>query len=184
MRDASFGGRDPLVGPLTLDVHPQERAVASFAEARQARLAALLAAGIVKADRGSVLIDQYDPRVQAAHCKRIAGFVPHVPLPFVDEAEFARYLAYRAALWDVDPIRAMAHAKLAMERLEGVHEALAYPLIAALVGAPRLIVLDRPPAVYAPQFVAAIGPRAMFSTHVDAQAAEVYTAALSGALSI
>ena len=36
----------------------------------------MLAAGIVKASSGCVLIGDYDPRVQSVACKRIAGFVP------------------------------------------------------------------------------------------------------------
>lgn len=175
MRAASFDADGADVGPITLDVHPAERAVRTFSDGRQAKIAALLAAGIVKASSGRVLIDQYDPRVQPAHCKRIAAFVPHDPLPFTDRTEFDRYVAFRAALWNVDPMRAIAHAKLVLERLDGVHEAFAYPLAAALVGAPKLLVLDRPQAAYAPQIIAAAGPRAVFSTHVDDVSARAYS---------
>ena len=72
-------------------------------------------------------------------------------------------------------MRAIAHAKLVLERLEGVHEAFAYPLAAALVGAPKLLVLDRPQAAYAPQIVAAAGLRAVFSTHVNDVSARAYS---------
>ena len=55
---------------------------------------------------GCVLIDEYDPRVQSVHCKRIARFVPHDPLP-LDEPGFERYIGYRAALWNIDPVGAV-----------------------------------------------------------------------------
>src|SRR5580692_8339945 len=81
MREASFGASGAPIGPVTLDVGPGERAARAFGTAREAGVVALLAAGIVKASTGCVLLDQYDPRVQSAHCKRIAAFVPHAPLP-------------------------------------------------------------------------------------------------------
>jgi ABC-type Na+ transport system ATPase subunit NatA len=175
MREASFDASGAAVGPITLDVHSGEGVARVFGGSREATIAAMLAAGIVKATGGSVLIDQYDPRVQSAHCKRIAAFVPHAPLPLPDEAEFERYIAYRAALWDVDSMRAIAQAKLLLERLDGVHEAFAYPLAGALVAAPQLVVLDRPQPAYARQIVAAIGPRAIVSTHLSAAAAEAFS---------
>ena len=68
-----------------------------------------MAAGIVKASSGCVLIGDYDPRVQSVHCKRIAGFVPHETVA-LDERDFGAYIAYRAALWNVDARRAFAQA--------------------------------------------------------------------------
>jgi ABC-type taurine transport system ATPase subunit len=174
MRDASFGASGATVGPVTLDVLPGKRAARVFGSSREAGVVALLAAGIVKATSGSVLIDQYDPRVQSAHCKRIAAFVPHAALP-LEDAEFERYIAYRAALWGLEPMRAVAHAKLLMERLEGMHEAFAYPLVGALVGGPKILVLDRPQPAYASHIIAAAGPSAIFSTHVNATAAGVFS---------
>jgi hypothetical protein len=62
-----------------------------------------------------------------------------------------------------------------MERLDGMHEAFAFPLAAALVGGPRILVLDRPQPAYVSQIFAAAGPRAIFSTHVSAVAAEIFS---------
>jgi hypothetical protein len=120
-----------------------------------------------------VLIDDYDPRVQPVHCKRVTALVPHEPFA-IDESEFARYIAYRAALWNVEPASAFAHAALIRGRLRGMHEAFAYPLIGALIGLPRLIVLDRPQAVYAPQIRAAVGEIALLSTHTEPAAASAF----------
>jgi ABC-type taurine transport system ATPase subunit len=156
---------------VTLDVSPGERAARVFEDPREASIVAMLAAGMVKANAGSVLIDEYDPRVQPVHCKRAVAFVPHDPLP-LDLPGFESYIRYRAALWGIDPVGAWAHAKLLLERLEGVHEAFAYPLAGALIAAPKLLVLDRPQPAYADRILAAAGPRALFSTHATDAAAQ------------
>jgi ABC-type Na+ transport system ATPase subunit NatA len=174
MREACFHARGAPVGPLTVEVAPGEHVAYVARDARDAAVVALMAAGIVKAGSGSVLIGEYDPRVQSVHCKRIAGYVPHAPAT-IAEAEFERYVAYRAALWNVDPMRAVAHAKLVMERLSGMHEAFAYPIAGALIAAPSILVLDRPAPAFAPQIVAAAGPRAIFSTHLTQASADAFS---------
>jgi hypothetical protein len=173
MRDAVFANATACAGPVTLDLRDGERAALQFESAREAAVVALLATGVVKASSGCVLVDDYDPRVQSVHCKRVAALVPHEPFP-LDESEFARYVAYRAALWNVEPRRAQAHAQLLLKRLAGMHEAFVYPLIGALIGMPKLIVLDRPQPVYAPYILAAVGGRALLSTHTDAAAARAF----------
>jgi hypothetical protein len=173
MRNASFAAAGSPVGPVTLDVCPGERAALTFASAHEAAIVALLASGIVKASGGSVLIDDYDPRVQSVHCKRVAALVPHEPFP-MGEADFMRYIAYRAALWNVEPRRALAHAVLLREKLIGMHDAFAYPLIGALIVMPKLIVLDRPQPAYAPQILAVTQTSALLSTHTNAAAAAAF----------
>lgn len=176
MREACFAASGAAVGPVTLDVDPGERAAYVCTSPREANVVALLAAGIVKAGSGCVLLDQYDPHVQQAHCKRVAAFVPHDALPLAG-LEFDRYIAYRAALWNLDPRRSVAHAKLLMARLGDVHEAFAIPLAGALVCNPKILVLDRPQPVYAARIVGAAGPRAIFSTHVSPVDAAAFAAA-------
>lgn len=173
MREARFLARGAPVGPITLDVTPGERSARVYEDARDASIVAMMAAGIVKANAGSVLIDEYDPRVQPVHCKHVVAFVPHDPLP-LDVPGVESYIRYRAALWGIDPAGAWAHAKLVLERLEGVHEAFAYPLAGALISAPKLLVLDRPQPAYAERILAAAGPRAIFSTHVTDAAAQKF----------
>jgi hypothetical protein len=181
MRDATFS-RDALgAGPVTLDLERGERAALRFGSPQEASIVALLATGIVKASSGCVLIGDYDPRVQSVACKRIAALVPHEPFA-LDDGEFARYVDYRAALWNLEPQRAHAHAALLRKRLAGMHEALAYPLIGALLGMPQLIVLDRPEAAYAQQILAAVGRRALLSVHTDAAAARVFAPSALGGL--
>jgi hypothetical protein len=176
MRAAAFVASGAPVGPITLDVHPGERSARVYASAREASVVALMAAGIVKAGAGSVLVDEFDPRVQSAHCKRIAAFVPHAAL-VIDESDFEWYITYRAALWNVDPLRALAHARLVLERLEGVHEAFAYPIAGALIASPKILVLDRPQPEYAERILEAAGPRAVFSTHVRERDAAAFASA-------
>ncbi len=116
----------------------------------------MMAAALARATAGSVTIGEYDPRVQPVHCKRIAAFVPHDPLP-LSQIDAERYIAYRAALWDVDLDVARARAQHALERLDGLHEAFAYPIAVALVPAPQLLVLDRPQSIFVSQILDATG---------------------------
>ncbi len=184
MRQASFRAPGCTVGPVSVDLHPGQHAALIFESAHEAEIAALLAAGIVKPTTGCVLVDEYDSRVQPVHCKRIAAFVPHDPLP-PGASEFGRYIAYRAALWNVETARAIAHAKLLLERLEDMHEAFAYPLVGALIASPRLVVLDRPQPVYAAAIMRAVGPSALLSMHAgDAAAAAFFPSAHRRALEI
>ena len=173
MREAGFANARVTVGPLTLDLDRGERLALRCATAHDATIVALLASGVAKASTGTVLIGDFDPHVQSAHCKRIAGFVPHEPL-LITESEFVRYVAYRAALWNVDIELAYARAKESFSKLDGMHEALAFPLIGALVAAPQLLVMDRPPPAYAGQILAAAGEAALLTVHVDAVAASAF----------
>ena len=127
-----------------------------------------MAAGIVKASSGCVLIGDYDPRVQSVHCKRIAGFVPHETVA-LDERDFGAYIAYRAALWNVDARRAFARAaELLRERLGDMHEAFA---LSAHRRADRHARAHRagPAAarVRGRRSYASPGTRAVFSTHTN-----------------
>ncbi len=142
--------------------------------AQEARTIAMLAAGLAHATEGNVLIGEYDARVQPVHCKRIVGFVPHDPLVLAPP-QFLRYIAYRAALWDINPQAARAHAALVLERLRGLHEAFAYPIVAALLPMPRLLIFDRPQHPYAAEILAAAGSCTVFSTHLDMQSAAAYS---------
>jgi hypothetical protein len=175
MRNAAFVSGSAHAGPISMEISAGERLALPCSSPREAAIVALLATGIVKATSGSVLVDDYDPRVQSVHCKRAAALVPHEPLDLTGQ-EFARYVAYRAALWNVDRARALAHARSLLERLDGMHEAFAYPLVAALVVEPKLVVLDRPQRAYAAQIAAAVGTLATLSTHASFSAARAFAA--------
>ena len=176
MRDAQYALRgETIVAPATFDVAPGARVARVCATAGEAQALAMMAAALVKPTSGIVLIGEYDPRVQPVHCKRIAAFVPHDPLPFT-EMSVEHFIGYRAALWDIDTERAHAHAQLLLDRLAGLHESFAYPIVASLLASPPLLVLDRPQPLFAKQILAAAGPCAIFSTHLDASAATEFSA--------
>jgi ABC-type Na+ transport system ATPase subunit NatA len=173
MREATFDAGEARAGPVTLDLELGEIAALHFASAREAAVLARMASAVVRASSGCVLVADYDPHVQSVACKRIAALVPHEPFALT-ENEFARYIEYRAALWKVEPSRARSAVARLRRQLAGMHEALAYPLIGALIGSPKLLVLDRPQPVYARQILVAAGDCAVLSTHDDAAAARAF----------
>ncbi|MDE2481566.1 MAG: hypothetical protein KGN02_05215 [bacterium] len=167
LRDAAYAARGrTIVEPATFDVQPGERVARVCANGEEARALAMMCAALVRATSGSLLIGEYDPRVQPVHCKRLVGFVAHDPLPLARE-NLERFVEYRAALWEIEPARAHAHVRLLLERLAGVHEAFAYPVAVALLPFPSLLVLDRPHPAFAPHVIAAAGSCAILSTHAN-----------------
>ncbi len=164
-----------VVEPVTLALGAGERRGLFCAGPEQAEYLAMMAAALALPTTGSVLIGEYDPRVQPVHCKRLAGFVPHDPLPLAAIGA-DRFIAYRAALWNIDIHQARTRATLLLERLGNMHESFAYPIAAALLHFPPLLVLDRPQPAYVDAIVAAAGPCAIFSTHLDDESARLFTA--------
>jgi ABC-type taurine transport system ATPase subunit len=175
-REASFarGGR-VSIAPLSLTLDEGERLAYACADETSASVIALMAAGLVKPTSGRVFIAAFDPRIQPVQAKRIAGFVPHEALQH-EFPSFARYIEFRAALWDVPRAQAVVRARALLARLDGVHEAFAYPLVGALLAQPRLLVLDRPQAAYAYQILDAAGECAIFSTHGSERDAQRFSA--------
>jgi len=101
---------------------------------RSAATLALIAAGIVRPSSGRVFIGAFDPRIQPVQVKRMTGYVPHDAV--VQEfTTLTRYVEYCAALWGLPRDETVVRARALLERLDGVHEAFAYPLIGALVAA-------------------------------------------------
>jgi ABC-type taurine transport system ATPase subunit len=178
LRDAAFVHRGAaLAGPLTIRLDEGERLAYDCVTDRCASVVALMAAGLVKATSGSIFIGAFDPRIQPVQVKRIVGFVPHEAVPHAF-ATFSRYIEYRAALWGLPQAQAIVRARALLARLDGVHEAFAYPLVGALLAQPRLLVLDRPQGAYAPQILAAAGNCAILSTHASAADAQRFGSAV------
>jgi hypothetical protein len=156
MRDAAYERRGAaVVPPTTLALLPGERAAHRCGNALQAEATAYLAAALVRATSGSITIGEYDPRVQPAHCKRLVGFVPHEPLS-LGRGMAERFLDYRAALWGLDETAARERARELFAILDGLHDAFALPLVAALLPGPKLVVIDRPQPEFVPQMLAAV----------------------------
>jgi ABC-2 type transport system ATP-binding protein len=167
--DASYTrAGESIVAPLTLRVEAGEHAAHLCPTPQQAHAVAMMAGALLRPTSGSVLIGEYDPRVQPVHCKRMTGFVPHDPLP-LSRIDAGRFMAYRAALWDIPSRHARARAKELLERLSGLHEAFAYPIVAALLPAPALLVLDRPQPEALPLIEAAAGECTLFAVQSAAR---------------
>jgi hypothetical protein len=168
LRDATFAHRGvPLAGPVTIVLGEGERLAYACVTDRCASIVALMAAGLAKATSGNVFVGAFDPRIQPVQVKRIVGYVPHEAVPHAFPS-FSRYIEYRAALWGLPQAESIVRARALLARLEGVHEAFAYPLVGALLAQPRLLVLDRPQSAYASQILSAAGDCAILSTHASA----------------
>jgi ABC-2 type transport system ATP-binding protein len=165
MLDASFTRRgEPIVEPTTLRLAPGERTERTCSGPQAAEALAMMGAALLRPTSGSVLIGEFDPRVQPVHCKRIAGFVPHDPLP-LSPIGADRFIAYRAALWGIDAERARARTRELLAQLTGMHEAFVYPIVAAMLPAPQLLVLDRPQPGDVDLIARVAAPAAVFAVY-------------------
>lgn len=172
MREASFAQRGmPIAGPVSIMLAEGERLAYACDSERSASVVALMAAGVVKPTNGNVFVCAFDARIQPVHVKRIVGFVPHEAVPH-EFGSFARYIEYRAALWGLPRAESIVRARALLANLDGVHEAFAYPVAGALLAYPKLLVLDRPQAAYAPQIYEAAGDCTIFSTHASERDAQ------------
>lgn len=175
MREAAFVKNGvPVAAPTTIVMDEGERLAYACVTERCAAAVALMAAGLLRPSSGSVFVGAFDPAIQPVQVKRIAGFVPHEAVPH-DFSSFARYIEYRATLWGLPRAQSIVRARALLARLDGVHEAFAYPLVGALLAAPRLLVLDRPQSAYAPQIFEAAGDCAVFSTHASMRDAQRFS---------
>jgi len=165
MCGASFRrGGEELVSAQNVELEEGPRLAHFCASNRAAAIVAMMAAGLVRASGGAVYVGAFDPRIQPVHVKQLAGYVPHDAL--INEfPSFEQYIEYRASLWHLPPAESVVRARRFLEGLDGIHESFAYPLAGALIAQPRLLVLDRPQAVYGPQIVDVAKACAIFSTH-------------------
>lgn len=179
MRDAEYRLREQhIVTPTNIVLAQREALAHPCGSARAAATLSMMAAGIVRPTSGTVFIGAFDPRIQPVQVKRMVGYVPHEALaPEFDT--FTRYVEYRAALWGLPRAETIVRARALLQRLDGVHEAFAYPLVGALLSQPALLVLDRPGAVYAAQIFAIAADCAVFSTHASERDAERFAQALA-----
>lgn len=174
MREAAFARGRRTAGPVTLTLDEKERLAYACGSDGAASIVALMGAGLVKPTTGRVFIAAFDPRIQPVQVKRIAGYVPHEALPY-DFPSFISYIEFRATLWGLPRAQSTVRARALLSKLEGVHEAFAYPLVGALIAQPRLLVLDRPQAAYAQQIFETASGCAIFSTHASQRDAERFS---------
>lgn len=176
MRDARYARGAESIGPQNVQLEEGGRLAYACEGPRAAGIVAMLAAGLLRVSNGSVFVGAFDPRIQPVHVKRLTGYVPYEALPY-GFSSFDRYIEYRAALRGLAAAESVVRGRRILERLEGVHESLAFPLAGAMIAQPSLLVLDRPQAVYAQQIVDAAGTCAIFSTHASQSDADRFAAA-------
>jgi hypothetical protein len=140
-----------------LELASGERALLRMPDIRAASTAALLAAGVVKATRGTLYIGDFDPRIQPVQAKRLVGFVPRAGsfggsarlqwISTVGERSENRLaiVDFHSALHEVgrdDARRRVADVLAAVER----DDESAFALALALIRPIALLVVDQPPA--------------------------------------
>jgi hypothetical protein len=139
-----------LVPPFWLDVCAGERASLALRDARAAKVAARMVAGIVKTTCGTLLVCDFDPRIQPVQAKRLAGFVP-AQRDCAPCGDAGAAIDLQAALFEVPrkPARQRVDAVLAAL---GTRDAAGFAVALALVRPIKLLVLDRP----SPEFEARV----------------------------
>jgi hypothetical protein len=148
-------GDDLIVPPFTIEARSTDRATIAFSDARSAKVAARMAAGIVRATCGTLLIGDYDPRIQPVHAKRLTGYVPYNG----DFGWHPRSLGGRrdaldtpreaidlhAALFEIPKVEARRRAYAMLEAI-GWSDGVTLAVALALMRPIALLVLDRPAA--------------------------------------
>jgi ABC-type Na+ transport system ATPase subunit NatA len=145
VEDATFArGGVTLVEHFSIGVACGERAVLHQPTSDAAAIAARIVAGIVKPTTGRVYIGDYDARLQPAQAKRLVGFVPAAGFTGSERA-FARSVAFRADVWDIDARMARRRADDVVRALGGSLDGYVWAVALALIPTIALLVLDRPP---------------------------------------
>lgn len=159
-------GRE-LVAPFTLALAAGERVALTQPDERSAAIAARIAAAIVKPSSGSVVVGDFDARLQPAQAKRLIGFVPAHGFCATVRA-FEREIGFRADVWGTDRRAMQREADALYAALQaGVPEAWARGVALALAPGVAAVVLENAPAEWL-ELVAAQHPAlAMLATRTQ-----------------
>jgi len=145
--DARFvrGGCE-LVAPFSIGLAAGERGTVLQPNEHAAKIAARIAAAIVKPTCGSVFIGDFDARLQPAQAKRLVGFVAACGFAGGTRS-LEREVRFRADVWDLDAQTMRRNAETIYAALELVVP-LDYAHAVALALAPdvAVVVLELPPA--------------------------------------
>jgi len=135
-----------LVVPFSIVLRAGERGILAQPNERGAHVAARIAAAIVKPTCGSVLVGDFDSRVQPAQAKRLVGFVPACGFAGGTRS-LEREVRFRADVWDLDAHAMRENAEVLFAALQHTAtEAYARAVALALAPGVALIVLESPPA--------------------------------------
>lgn len=106
------------------------------------RIAARIAAAIVKPTNGRVFVGDFDARLQPAQAKRLVGFVPSDGFCATPQA-FEREVGFRADVWDADRAEMQRNADAIYAALQdSVPQSWARAVALALAPGVHTIVLE------------------------------------------
>jgi len=166
--DATFAREGAvLVAPFSIDLNAGQSATLLCAGETAAKIAARMAAGMVKPTSGTLLICDFDPCIQPVQAKRVTGYVPcngdfgAAPERPQDRRQTIRL---HAALFEVPAGEAEMRVASILTKL-GSDDDFAFAVALALIRPVALLVCDRPPATAVAQLEALLeGTSALLST--------------------
>ena len=134
-----------LVAPFSIALGAGERATVIQPNEKAAKIAARIAAAIVKPTCGSVVVGDFEARVQPAQAKRLVGFVAACGFAG-GTRNLEREVRFRADVWGLDAATLRRNAEIVYAALEPL-ATTAYARAVALALAPDVaaIVLEQPP---------------------------------------
>lgn len=146
-----------LVAPFSLTLAAGERAALVQPDEDAARIAARIAAAIVKPTEGRVFVGDFDARLQPAQAKRLVGFVPSDGFCATPRV-FEREIGFRADVWDADRVAMQRSADAIYEALhDAVPQSWARAVALALAPGVSTLVLENASAEWTDR-VAALRP--------------------------
>lgn len=144
MREAAFTVQEHVyLPPVNVHLEDGQTTALPCANAMAARVAARIAAGMIKCTTGEVFVGNFDPKIQPANVKRIAGFIP-AEIPANPFSNTDAFLAYRAALWNLEREPALNAGRAALSSLRGLQPHEALWIASVMMGAPRLLIAELP----------------------------------------
>ena len=140
--DARFARAGVDVGPLDLRLGAGQTLELAEPTARAASIAARLCAAIVKPTSGTILIGEYETRLQPAQAKRSVGCVDAGGFTGGAHA-FKCEVAFRSDVWGIGDAGAQSRSRDVLRALG--EDPFTRAVALALVADVTLLVLDQPP---------------------------------------
>jgi len=141
--DAHFVRDVELITPFSVTLESGQHARLTQPNETAAKIAARIAAAIVKPTYGSVFIGDFDARLQPPQAKRLVGFIPTNGFDGSTRT-FAREIKFRAQVWNLELATLERNAAAVLSALEDLHPDYARTVALALAPDVDLIVLECP----------------------------------------